>query len=140
MPFASMTAAVSEIASMFATDWAALTPALNGDVAIPLLWEGDPQDEPPPAAGPWARVAIRHDDAEQVSFGAQGARRYTRYGRIIAEINCPLRMGVQLAESMAIMRCLRGARFTEWGLVPQGPCENHRANRVPVSHQHDSLV
>ena len=103
MPFASMTAAVSEISAMFATDWAALTPALNGDVAIPLLWEGDQQDDPPPSAGPWARVAIRHDDAEQVSFGAQGARRYTRYGRIIAEINCPLRMGVQLAESMAII-------------------------------------
>lgn len=86
-------AAVDAVLGQFKTVMDAGSPALNGAVALPLVFESTEPDlvtHPKDSGIAWARAVVRHADARKVTLSkAVGTARYRRQGMMWAQIFVP---------------------------------------------------
>lgn len=86
-------AAVDAVLTRFKTTMDAGSPALNGAVALPLVFEQTETDmtpHPKDSGIAWARAVVRHADAVKATLAnAAGNARYRRMGMMWAQIFVP---------------------------------------------------
>lgn len=87
------TEARDEILGLFKAAWDANTPAINGGSVVEVRWQGVDAGTPPAADEPFARITIKHGPSGQTTFGAVGARRFTRFGIVTVQIFDPVSKG-----------------------------------------------
>lgn len=136
-----------ECQGLFATSWAALSPAAVGGSAPRIEWQGVDALSPPPANLAFARHFVRHGPSRQTTFGTSGNRRFTRVGLVTVQVYTPLANGggLSLCEKLGIIArntyegvgTASGLWFRNVRLQEVGPSGPHYQFSLTAEFQYD---
>lgn len=145
----TLSTARDEILGLFNEYWLFQTPVYNNGQAIEVEWQGVDTKKPPRPGKPLARIFIKHSQSSQRTFGATGARRFTRFGLVTVQVFAPIVRGngLSLSEKLAIIaRDAFEGRGTDSGIwfrnartVEIGPDGTFFQYNVVVEFQYDEF-